>query len=280
MQRKKLLDEYAIPIAESLDSKPYIFSYPTFDATVFYLPFYDQDNMPQDGKYGGDSFAIEKLHDEHLFFLFRNGVDHGKTGRNAIHQNTIVLEEILSKQVSEEDIAKKIQHVDLFDRLDILAYALNELLVLRYKRPWATVASTFIAGVDRKGALRYVNSGDSCIFIISGNSIKNELFATERKPQIGFASVNKLYKTDEHFYVPREVELKPQDKIFIASDRLIESINTQKKLYGIKRLGRFIKAHCADKPYELILQINKDVKKFLGTNILNDDYTILMLEKK
>lgn len=280
MQRKKLLDEYAIPIAENLDSKPYIFSCPTFDATVFYLPLYDPDNMPQDGKYGGDSFAIERLHDERLFFLFRNGVDHGKTGRNAIHQNTIVLEEILSKQVPEEDIAKKIKHVDLFDRLDILAYALNELLVLRYERPWATAASTFIAGVDRKGVLKYVNSGDSCIFIISGNSIKNEPFVVERKPQVGFASVNKLYKMDEHFYVLREVKLKPKDKIFIASDGLIESMNRQNKLYGIKRLGRLIKTHSSNKPNGIILKINEDVKKFLGTNTLKDDYTILVLEKK
>jgi len=276
----KTVDEFSLKdIQHSLSDLPETIETPEFSITMFYLPFQDPTNLPVDGKYGGDSFSIKSLQDGRTFILFRNGVDHGRTGRNAIRQNTAVLEEILAKQVPEEDIAKKLQPVDVFERLDIVAYALNELLMRRYKNPQATAASTLIAGTTKDGVLRYVSAGDSCLALSSGTNIRNESCLVEKKVHVGFASINKMFKTDERFYVIREFQISPKDRILIASDGIIEAVNEQNELYGLNRLSAVIKAHSANGAH-LISRINDDVQKFIETTPLKDDYTILILEKK
>jgi len=129
MRRRTIISEHLLNIFPySLDEEPVQIETPGYSIAVFYLPLQDPRDPPQKGKFGGDSFTIDRLEDDRLFVMLRNGVNHGGTGRRAIQRSDSVLEDIFEGKVAEDKIANIIQGRNLFERLDVLAYSMNELL--------------------------------------------------------------------------------------------------------------------------------------------------------
>lgn len=277
----KILDEYTLKhMPKSLVNSPETVEIPEFSIAAFYFPLQDSLNLPEDNKYGGDSFSVKRLDDGRIFIVFRNGVEHGQMGRTAINHGNSVLEEILSKHISEENLLKKIINQDMYERLDLLAFTLNELLACRYKRPALTVSSTLIAGTDKDKHFKYVVLGNSAIFVMNEKEIKNEDFIVGRNPPVGSISVEKVLHKSETFYPIKEIQLSVGDKIIMVSDGVYNLQNKQRKTFGLDKLKTTFQNHIGGTPSKVIIDINREMARYKGDAPMPDDYTILILERK
>ena len=68
------------------------------------------------------------------------------------------------------------------------------------------------------------------------------------------------------------------DIILTFSDGLIEALNAQGKQYGIDSLAAVIKANSTLSGKDIASRIKEDIKKFIGTEKLHDDQTLLVVK--
>ena len=68
------------------------------------------------------------------------------------------------------------------------------------------------------------------------------------------------------------------DSIILCSDGLIEALNSQGKQYSTERLASVIKANNKLSGKDIANRVKDDIKKFLGTEKLHDDQTLLVVK--
>ncbi|MCR5724152.1 MAG: SpoIIE family protein phosphatase [Treponema sp.] len=68
------------------------------------------------------------------------------------------------------------------------------------------------------------------------------------------------------------------DSIIVFSDGLIEALNSQGKQYSLSRLESVIKANYKLSGKDIVARVKDDIKKFLGTEKLHDDQTLLVIK--
>ncbi len=283
IQRRRIIDEYSLGnIAKTLQDPINACESTAFRVFSFYLPLQDPENMPEQGKYGGDSFLVDELNDGRLFVIFRNGVGHGMLGRNAIKRSNSVLDDLLLGTVAEDDISEKIKKIDLFSDLGTLAYCWNELALRRHggRSPKQSALSTLIAGTHHAAQFKYVNFGDSYI-LICGKDIKNINELKSGKYGIGSPIMTLMLKKRVDYLNSLTADIESGNKLILISDGITESRdkNDEKNLFGIDRVTAIINTNITSSSNQIIRALNDAVADFTQ-NKLADDYTILLLEKK
>lgn len=68
------------------------------------------------------------------------------------------------------------------------------------------------------------------------------------------------------------------DIIISYTDGLIEALNQDGKQYSFDRLAAVVKAGCAQSGKDIANSVKNDVKKFVGTEALHDDQTLLVIK--
>lgn len=115
------------------------------------------------------------------------------------------------------------------------------------------------------GHLRYCNAGHD-LPIIQANGQWTSLDAKPHLPVGVFAEVK---------YGMTETYMQPDSTIFLYTDGLTEAMNSEHKLFGIKRMEEVLAA-CTDKhPQELLEAVSEAVHRYVGDAEQSDDLTML-----
>ena len=117
------------------------------------------------------------------------------------------------------------------------------------------------------GRLRYCNAGHD-LPMIQANGHWTSLDAKPHLPVGVFAEVK---------YGMTETYMQPDSTIFLYTDGLTEAMNSEHKLFGIKRVEEVL-ATCTDKhPQELLETVSEAVHRYVGDAEQSDDLTMLAI---
>lgn len=127
----------------------------------------------------------------------------------------------------------------------------------------------FIASLNlQTGLFRYYSCGHNPP-ILKRNDGSMQLLSSD-----GLAlGLSKIEKIEE-----KTLELKKGDLIFLYTDGVTETINTDNELYGMKKLKQFLKKMPAPIQNSLIADLLADLRDFANSAPQYDDITIVVLE--
>lgn len=121
------------------------------------------------------------------------------------------------------------------------------------------------------GKMVYVNAGHNPPLVKHGNQ---EFEYLKQKPGFVLAGI------EEMVYQSSELILNQGDTLFLYTDGVTEAINLSEEMYGEDRLKEVLN-DSADLASELILlKVQQDINKFVGTADQFDDITMLALQMK
>jgi len=120
------------------------------------------------------------------------------------------------------------------------------------------------------GHLRYCNAGHDKPIVIEKSEQQSEncchILPAEANLPVGvFADVN---------YVMQEMQLHPQEMLFLYTDGLTEAKNTERKMFGIDRVKETLATSSGDCK-QMIENIQHEAIKFIGEADQSDDLTML-----
>ena len=119
------------------------------------------------------------------------------------------------------------------------------------------------------GKLKFANAGHEDI-IIYNEKTGYDLFETKHGIPIG---VKKNYQ-----YTNYETKLNKGDKIFLYTDGVVESINTNRKQYGINNLLKTLNKNKEKSVEDIIKSVNSDLNDYSKGCEQFDDITMLCVE--
>lgn len=79
-------------------------------------------------------------------------------------------------------------------------------------------------------------------------------------------------------YKQSELIMKPGDRLFLYTDGVTETTNTQKELYGEQRLEDFLNKHADSNTENILHELRRDIDIFEGDAQQFDDITMLILD--
>jgi phosphoserine phosphatase RsbU/P len=122
----------------------------------------------------------------------------------------------------------------------------------------------------KNAKIKYTNAGHWSPILIRTNG-EVELL----NPTGGLLGVH-----DEFSYDEQNIELFPGDIVVLYTDGITEAQNAEGKMYEEDRLTEFLTTHRSE-PAETILEnLLRDVGHFTGNSKLDDDLTVIVLQKK
>ena len=121
------------------------------------------------------------------------------------------------------------------------------------------------------GVLTYVNAGHNPPLLKTGDGGFEYLRC---KPALVLAGMEMTK------YTQSQLQMKPQDSLFLYTDGVTEATNTKNELYGEERLKNFINAHAQDGVVEKLQGLKQDIDAFVGEAPQFDDITMLSLDLK
>ena len=117
------------------------------------------------------------------------------------------------------------------------------------------------------GILRYCDAGHDCPIILE----KEGLRTLECNPHLPIGVF------DDVCYTPQETTLSPGSIVFLYTDGLTEAKDTQRSLFGLKRVeGVLIRCSRRElKPEQIIGTVKESMQGFIGEAVQSDDLTML-----
>ena len=79
-------------------------------------------------------------------------------------------------------------------------------------------------------------------------------------------------------YHEYELQIEPGSTIFLYTDGIPEATNANNKMFGMERLLMALNKAKDKRPEEVLIQVRKDVDKFVGGAEQFDDLTMLCLK--
>jgi len=131
-------------------------------------------------------------------------------------------------------------------------------------------ATLFFAVFDPKnGELVYINGGHEPVFVIDQNGIKESLGPTG--PAVGWI--------EQAQFEYKECQLKPGDILFSYTDGVVDALSPDAERFAQERLVRLLSQPVMSVS-ELIKRIESELFAHICTEPLEDDITILALQRK
>ena len=131
-------------------------------------------------------------------------------------------------------------------------------------------ATLFFGVLDpREGLLVYISGGHEPVFVIDQNGIKERLMRTG--PLVGW--------TPEAQFEYRECWLKPGDILFSYTDGVVDARSSDGRRFTEERLVELFSQPVADAS-DLVRMVESALFSYIGSEPLEDDITILALQRK
>lgn len=83
----------------------------------------------------------------------------------------------------------------------------------------------------------------------------------------------------ENEFTYNELKLETGDQILLYTDGVVEVFSNNKKEFGLGRLKEVFESNSNLSPKEIIKSIIDATKEFTGSDVFNDDFTILLMKK-
>ena len=142
---------------------------------------------------------------------------------------------------------------------------MNEL-IYRNSQPDQFI-TFFVCIYDRSSRrLTYVNAGHNPPYLFGRDGRIEEL--TDGGILLG-AAPGMSYQMGQK-------QLQPDDCLFLFTDGLSEAWSEQDEMYGEQRIVEFLKKHCTESSASILTGLEADVKEFIGTKPLLDDFTVIV----
>ncbi len=121
------------------------------------------------------------------------------------------------------------------------------------------------------GTLCVVNAGHTPGLLARGNASGVERILGDNLP-IGVI--------EEEIYTQQSLAVAPGDALLVYSDGITESFNGQREEFGLVRLCSILEAGRASSlpPSSLLQSMRQQVRNFVGSDVLDDDQTAIMVE--
>ncbi len=133
------------------------------------------------------------------------------------------------------------------------------------------VTTIVIAFDAQQNQFTYANAGHSPALFFQRDQQKMQDLSAGGLP-IGF--------DDRHCYQTYDaVHLQPGDTIVLATDGLIEQRNKAGEMFGQQRFENILKEVCCQPAAQMIEEVQQALTNFSGSNIAQDDITVLLLER-
>ena len=127
-----------------------------------------------------------------------------------------------------------------------------------------------VADIDTaRGSITYASAGHPDQFLIRGGAVK-PLQRTGRAVGL-HDSINISTRT---------VAFGPGDRLILFTDGLFEEFNATKELFGEERLGRLALTNAGEPAERIIERMLAAMRDFIGDEELNDDITIIGVERE
>ncbi|MBE8221162.1 MAG: SpoIIE family protein phosphatase [Bdellovibrionales bacterium] len=121
----------------------------------------------------------------------------------------------------------------------------------------------------KTGKFTYTNAGHNPPFIIKNDFKVEELELTDGIP-LGIS-------IDKDF-LEKTIELKPEETLFIYTDGVTESMNSDNQEFGESRLIKILSEPCKKDIKSLNTKVHQSVKDFAGDTPQSDDLTYLAIK--
>jgi two-component system sensor histidine kinase ChiS len=125
----------------------------------------------------------------------------------------------------------------------------------------------------QNGQLRIVGQHEEVLVVREGGQI-------ERMDTIDLGFMVGVLPQIAKFVSQKDIHLQRGDGIVLYTDGITEARNPEMALYGIERLCEVISHHWYLTAHEIQQAIVADVKKYIGTQKVFDDITLLILKQK
>ncbi len=81
-------------------------------------------------------------------------------------------------------------------------------------------------------------------------------------------------------YTDYEIQMKPGSKLFVYTDGVPEAMNSNRELFGMERTVAALNTAADSSPEELLKNVEREVRTFVGSAEQFDDLTMLCIEYK
>ena len=202
---------------------------------------------------GGDFYDYFYIDDDHLAIIISDVSGKGVPAALFMMKSK---ELIKAKLVNKVDLAK-------------VCFDVNNILLDNNSQ--GLFITSFIGILDVKTReLRFVNAGHERPFIISKNEVK----------QLEVKSNFILGGLSDFKYQEESIILNPDDKLFVHTDGLNESINSEKEEFGYERIKAALANNIDEQIGDCLTNISRELKEFTKDEEAFDDITMMIVELK
>lgn len=213
----------------------------------------------------GDFFAVTRFRPDCFELLVGDvmgkGVPAALIGAGVKSSYNKVLAELFSQRADEHQLPDPAAIIN----------ALHRSLTPRLIELSAFVTLALYRFDISAGTLCVVNAGHTPGLLVRGNASGIERILGDNLP-IGVI--------EDEVYSQQSLAVGPGDAILVYSDGITESFNEQREEFGLARLCSILEAGRAVSlpPSSLLQSMRQQVRHFVGSDVLDDDQTAIMVE--
>lgn len=148
---------------------------------------------------------------------------------------------------------------------------MNRILYQDLVKAEQFISVSYLQYIHSSRTLRYSSAGHHPVWLYNPKKRAFKSLVTDG-PLLGI-------ERGEHFFEKKCSVIK-SDLVVMYTDGLIEAKASNDRRFGMSRLKKSIAKHSAKTPAKIVDSICDDVRKFVGTSLLKDDVTILVLKFK
>jgi len=209
---------------------------------------------------GGDYYDLIPLDEDRLFFLIGDVTNKGVPA-------ALVMTSVYSI------VRSYVTGRERFEVPALMAH-LNDSLCSNVIKSHGMFITLFMAVIDlERGYLEYCNGGHPPPFYLRSGD--GEIVPLKR----GGPIVGQFPGTS---YISDRVEIDRGDRLFCYTDGLVEATDREGRLYGLKRLERYVREHGELGTEDFSLAVKRAIDDFSrgGSEEAIDDYTTLVIDIK
>ena len=197
---------------------------------------------------GGDFYDIIKLDDQRFIFVVADVSGKGIPGAMVVSNMQATLRAFLQYSVDLKSVVSK----------------LNEVII---RQTTSDRYITFFIGLYDHSSqqLNYINAGHNPPVLVSKNGEITEL----RKGGVFIGYLPWDYESGS-------IPFEKGDTLVLYTDGLVEAMNKDEDEFEFDRLKEILKKHHTENSKILLNRIFKQVKKHIGSNPMEDDFTLLV----
>jgi sigma-B regulation protein RsbU (phosphoserine phosphatase) len=199
---------------------------------------------------GGDLYDFSLLDEDVLSFAVGDASGHGLPAALLARDVVTGLRMGMEKEMKISGVLRKLNSVINRSRLS------------------TRFVSLFYGELERGGTVVYVNAGHPPPILIKPDSVE--------KLKVGGTILGPLENTE---FNRGFAFIDPGDLLVLFTDGVLEATSSDGEIYGEQRLREFVRSNISSPAFEIIRGLFKDIRRFAGSDRLQDDTTAVVIRR-